>query len=118
MLAERIINPIFFVGSGVRLMSIFQEIIVAYDVSLNSRRNQLYQKLLDLGLVAIQKSVFWGRITKAEQSLILRLLNQYLDPKTDKAFSIRADLSENILRHSVGYQDKKNIFENRNYEVI
>lgn len=73
-------------------MGIRKEVLVAYDLEDNKSRTKLFEKLKDLGLCPIQKSVMWGFLSQAEQSAVHRLFNEYLERKTDRAFLIRAEL--------------------------
>ena len=99
-------------------MSLFQEVIISYDIQKDKNRNKLYQKLLDLGLSPIQKSVFWGKLNFAERKLVLGLFQELLDPQTDKAFSLKVNLIEQIQENSFGYNQKNDFFEDKLYEVI
>ena len=41
----------------------YSQIIVSYDISNTKKRNKFFEELKDLGLISIQKSVFWGICT-------------------------------------------------------
>lgn len=57
-------------------MELYSEVIVTYDVADNKNRKKLREGLLDIGLSDIQKSVFWGRVNKAERKAVTRLFQK------------------------------------------
>lgn len=59
----------------------------------------------DLGLVHIQKSVFYGDLKPAEGKSLARTARQLLDSKQDKCFWFPCHLSEALMRECVGYKD-------------
>lgn len=85
-------------------MSLYRFYLVCYDIENNKLRKQFYGNLKDLGLMPIQKSVFWGQLNKAEFKSLQRLAKGKLDPKTDKCFWMATDLTVAQLRKGVGYQ--------------
>lgn len=93
------------------------EILVCYDIGDNKRRRKLVKELKDIGLINIQESVFWGRVLNAELQTLRRILETLLKKPEDKAFILRASLSEQIERNSFGYSDFS-IFEERDYEIL
>ena len=98
-------------------MEIYQEFIAAYDISENRRRKKLYDTLLDMGLVPIQKSVFWGRTTNAERKAIHRLFHQIMQKETDRAFIVKARLAENLKNDSFGYENNE-CFSKDRFKVL
>jgi CRISPR-associated protein Cas2 len=61
------------------------EILVSYDIENNKIRSKLFDKLKDFGLRPLQKSVFWGRIRKPEEKLLISYINQNIG-KADSFF--------------------------------
>ncbi len=75
-----------------------KEYLICYDIEDNKVRKKMYTLLLDLGLNNIQKSVFWGFLTRAECNSI------YLDAEenlyeSDKFLMMPASLKyrENLF---------------------
>jgi len=84
-------------------MDLFYDVIVCYDIDNNKKRKEVFEKLRDLGLKPVQKSVFWGRILPAEQ----RAINQYLDneiQRPNKAFVIKGSFTKQFQKNSYGYE--------------
>ena len=50
--------------------------LLAYDIAENKLRKSIYELLLDLCMVPIQKSVFWGELTKPEALTIQRKMRE------------------------------------------
>ena len=73
----------------------YSQIIVSYDIENNKNRKKLFEELKDLGLVSIQKSVFWGYVLLSEKRVIRQLFNIYCD-KMDKAFLVNVNLDRNL----------------------
>lgn len=84
-------------------MAVLHEVLVAYDVENNKRRKALFEALKDVGLVPVQKSVFWGHITLAEEKYVVRLFSD-LEKGADKAFLVRLNLSQAMAERSFGYR--------------
>ena len=82
---------------------LYYEVIVCYDVQCDKRRKSLYDFLLDIGLLPIQKSVFWGHACMAERNAILREFNQQLDRRTDRAFLVPAALRDTLKTAAFGH---------------
>ncbi len=80
----------------------YSQIIVSYDLSDTKKRNKLFEELKDLGLVSIQKSVFWGYVLVSEKRVIKELFKKYCDIKTDKAFISNVSLDKD-MQNSFGY---------------
>lgn len=96
-------------------MSIRTQVLAAYDVSDNKARKELTERLKDLGLVPIQKSVMWGYLSKAEQSAAMRLIEDLIE-KNDRAFLLRVNLTDQ-LNAFVGTVPA-DIREPRNYDIL
>jgi len=79
----------------------YSQIIVSYDIENNKNRNKLYEELKDIGLMPIQKSVFWGYVLVSEKRVILQLFDKYCD-KFDKAFLVNANID---INNSFGYKE-------------
>jgi len=84
------------------MMRLMTEYIVAYDIEDNKDRTKLFDELKNCGLAPIQKSVFWGFITKAEATSIQKLLEKYTD-NTDRSFMIKASMCSSPKEHIIGY---------------
>ena len=81
----------------------YREILVCYDVAGDKRRSRLFDALKDIGLLPIQKSVFWGDVTAAEFKAIQREFLRLLDPKMDRALVVNAHLRDAAARNAFGY---------------
>lgn len=82
----------------------YSQVIVSYDISDTKKRNKFYEELKDIGLVSIQKSVFWGYVLVSEKRVIKELFKKYCDKKTDKAFMSNATIDKD-LKNSFGYSE-------------
>lgn len=80
----------------------YTQIIVSYDISNTKNRNIFFDELKNLGLISIQKSVFWGYVMSYEKRIIRELFKKYCNTKTDKAFISRVSLDEH-LKNCFGY---------------
>lgn len=98
-------------------MSIYNEVLVAYDVEVNKFRTKLFKRLKDYGLIPIQKSVFWGRLTKAEIAAVERLFPEFLKGENDRAFIVRADFADQISKGGFGYGDGS-LFKEELFAVV
>lgn len=96
-------------------MALFYEVLVSYDIEDNKNRKKLFDELKDMGLVSIQKSVFWGHLKVAEIKMIPHLFDKYCSDN-DKAFFVKANLSKEILKNSFGYEAYD--FEVKEFEYI
>lgn len=76
---------------------IYCEILVGYDVQKDKSRNLLANALKDIGLISIQKSVFWGYATLADRKAIQSKFSEFLDQAEDRAFIIPVNFRERIL---------------------
>lgn len=99
-------------------IKLYNEVLVSYDITDTKQRAKLFTKLKDMSLTAIQKSVFWGHLNKAEEAGVRRLLKTHC-AKTDKAFIARVNLAEQIRRHNgIGYDEKDFPKHSADYHVI
>ena len=96
-------------------MAIYHEVLVSYDIEENKNRKKLYDELKDMGLVSIQKSVFWGHLKGAEIKMLSHLFDKYCTDN-DKAFFVKANLSKEILKNSFGYNEED--FEEKTFEYL
>lgn len=84
-------------------MKLYREVLVAYDVEDNKRRDRLFKGLKDIGLRPIQLSVFWGMVLGAEEKAIRRLFRNELDRELDRAFIIPVSVADNPRTGLFGY---------------
>lgn len=96
-------------------MALYYEVLVSYDIEDNKNRKKLFEELKDMGLVSIQKSVFWGELKLAEIKFLPNLIEKYCTGN-DKAFFVRANLSKDILSNSFGYS--KEDFESKSFIYV
>lgn len=94
----------------------YTQIIVNYDISNTKNRNKFFEELKDLGLVSIQKSVFWGYVLLSEKRVIKELFKKYCEIETDKAFIANVILDKN-LTDSFGY-DEDDFSHPESFEII
>ena len=79
-----------------------QEYLVSYDIEDNKVRTMVYKECLKYGLQPVQKSVFWGYLTKAELLSINRYMHSSLG-KNDKALITHSNLSRTGKCFLVGH---------------
>ena len=94
----------------------YTQIIVSYDIREKKKRNKFFEELKDLGLVSIQKSVFWGYILPSEKRIIKELFKKYCEIQTDKAFIVNVTLDKD-LNDSFGY-DEDDFSHPESFEII
>ena len=82
-----------------------QEYLISYDIEDTKIRTSLYKELLKLGMLSVQKSVFWGYITQADFNSICHFFKQKLK-NTDKAFLTKSNLNGRGQSFFVGHQEK------------
>jgi len=100
------------------MRKLHNEVLVSYDIEDNRNRRQLFQKLKELGLVPIQKSVFWGHVNAAEEASVVRMLRDYSEVG-DRAFIVRVKLSAQIAeKNSVGHNPQDFPGEPPRYHVL
>ncbi len=54
-------------------MSLYVKYLVSYDIADNKIRKKFFDSLKDLGLVPVQKSVFYGDLKQAEVKALNKL---------------------------------------------
>ncbi|MBZ7985244.1 CRISPR-associated endonuclease Cas2 [Campylobacter sp. Cr9] len=59
--------------------------LISYDIEDNKSRTKLFEELKDLGLLNIQKSVFYGELSKSEIKVVKELSKKLCDDG-DRAF--------------------------------
>jgi CRISPR-associated protein Cas2 len=69
------------------------EVLISYDIEDNKTRTKLCNKLRDVGMITIQKSVMWGRLIPADIKLAKRILQSELEA-SDRAFLLVSKLTE------------------------
>jgi CRISPR/Cas system-associated endoribonuclease Cas2 len=67
--------------------------------------------------LAIQKSVFWGHLNRAEENAVRRLFKQYCR-QGDKAFVARIKLAAQIKLNSFGYSPEEIPLKPVDYYVV
>ena len=99
------------------MKNLSNEVLVSYDIEDTRQRTKLFNKLKDISLSPIQKSVFWGHLNKAEENSVKRLLKEHCSSK-DKAFIAHIELSRQIKNSSVGHKAEDFPIQPRRYHVI
>lgn len=69
-----------------------REVLVCYDISCSKSRTRLLEALKGLGLTPVQESVLWGFLREAEIREVQRMLDHYVDPRTDRGFIVPANM--------------------------
>jgi len=99
-------------------MKVEYEFLVAYDIADNKSRKKVFDGLKDLGLFSFQRSIFIGKINKAEDRSIKRLLQQHTNKNCDKAFFLRGSFISQLQESGIGYSDfELNILDMVSYEL-
>lgn len=93
----------------------YSQVIVSYDIENNKKRKKLYDELKDIGLIPIQKSVFWGYVLVSEKRVIKELFKIYCE-NNDKAFITNVNLDKN-LKDCFGY-DENDFKHPESFEII
>jgi len=94
----------------------FVQVIVGYDISDTKNRTKMFNDLKDVGLLPIQKSLFWGYILPSEKRLIKNLFKKYCDIKIDKAIISNVNIDKS-LDDTFGY-DKDDFKHPQGFEII
>lgn len=94
------------------------EVVVCYDIADGRLRQKLADALLDIGLIRLQQSVFWGRLRPADEKSIARELRACVRDGTDRAFFCRLDLSRVIETNGFGYLPSELTEKNPNHVFI
>ena len=97
-------GPIDSSGDAVK-DKLYKAWLVCYDVEDNKVRRRLFEALKDIGLVAVQKSVFWGLLNEAEFRALKREARTLLDDSSDRIFWVSADLSGKLSEQGIGYKN-------------
>ena len=102
-----IIGPISLSGNIMEQI-LRQEYLICYDIENNKIRKKIYDELARNGLRAVQKSVFWGYLTRAELNSIRRFISNIID-KDDKSLITRTNFHGRGFSYLIGH--KKEDFE-------
>jgi len=94
----------------------YSQVIVSYDIEDNKNRKKLFDELKDIGLIPIQKSVFWGYVLVSEKRVIRKLFKKYCDKESDKAFLVNVNLDKS-LENCFGYT-KDDFKHPESFEII
>lgn len=86
-------------------MSIFTKYLVCYDIDSDRTRSRFFDALKDLGLVPLQKSVFYGELNPAELRELWKMSRKMLDEDTDKCFWIPCSIKTEAMRQFIGYKN-------------
>ena len=100
------------------MATVYNEVLAAYDVEDNRSRTRLHKELKGIGLTPIQKSVFWGHLTPAEEEATFRLFWEHLKSPEDRAFVIRAKISRQIDRRGHGYLPGELYDTPKRYDIL
>lgn len=73
--------------------------LISYDIENTKNRTKLFENLKDLGLINIQKSVFYGELQKSEKVVVKRLFEKYC-AKDDKALIVAVNID---IKDTFGY---------------
>lgn len=65
--------------------------LISYDIEDSKSRTKLFEELKDLGLLNIQKSVFYGELSKSEIKVVKELFKKLCDDG-DRAFLCRCEI--------------------------
>ncbi len=84
-------------------MAFYTRYLVCYDIEDNRKRKRFSDSLKRLGLVRLQKSVFFGDLSRAELKAMERLAREILSPEEDRAFWIPTSLDTDALKEGIGY---------------
>ena len=98
-------------------MKLYNQFIIAYDISETKNRTKLFESLKDLGLISIQKSVMWGFLNKAEYNAAKREIKIYMDKNTDNVIISRIDLLNKKENEIFGNQQELLKLPER-YEIV
>ncbi|MDT8439413.1 MAG: CRISPR-associated endonuclease Cas2 [Wenzhouxiangellaceae bacterium] len=91
--------------------------IVCYDIADSKLRGKLADSLLNIGLVRLQQSVFWGRLRAADEKAVARELRARIE-QPDRAFFCRLRLSEVVEQNGFGYLPSELTERNPNHVFI
>ncbi len=86
-------------------MNKYTRYLVCYDIPDNKLRKQFSDSLKDIGLIALQKSVFYGDLNFPEAKELARLAHRLLNSDTDKCFWFPCFLPIEEIKKCVGYEN-------------
>lgn len=86
-------------------MGMYTKYLVCYDVSDNKRRRKLFEALKNLGLVAMQESVFYGDLKNADINSLRRTVMSLLKEDEDKCFWFPCFLKVQDIKNCFGYKN-------------
>lgn len=98
-------------------MGLYTRYIVCYDVENDKTRSKFFDFLKDLGLEPIQKSVFYGQLTRAEIRCLKNKAHELLNKDSDCCLWLVCPLNPEDFKDFVGYQSLS-ITEAEGYETI
>lgn len=87
------------------MSSLYVRYLVCYDIADNKKRKRFSDQLKDLGLIPIQKSVFYGDLRPPEVRFLSRIIFELLDSKEDKCLWFPCHLSIDRIRNCLGLQN-------------
>jgi CRISPR-associated endonuclease Cas2 len=82
------------------------EYLICYDIENTKSRTKVFKELEKSGMRSVQKSVFWGYLTKAELSSICRFIDG-ITGKEDRTLITRTNISGHGFSHLVGYSKEE-----------
>ena len=88
-------------------MSQYVKYLVCYDIPDNRTRARFASKLKDLGLIPLQKSVFYGDLKPAESKALSKIAKDMLDDDEDYCFWFPCHLNFTDMRSCIGYKNFK-----------
>ena len=97
-------------------MNGYAKYVVCYDISDNRNRAKFYTELKNLGLIAVQYSVFLGELNSSELKWLTKLASQHVK-SPDKCFWFQIPFDVNNFSKFPGYQEFKFI-EHDGYDCI
>ncbi len=100
-------NPTCLNGDAMKkVRDLRQEYLIAYDIEDNKIRTSIYNNLLTFGLKPVQRSVFWGYLSRAELMEVKRNLEYGLNITTasDKAFISKSNFNSHGHNYYIGHK--------------
>lgn len=82
--------------------SIFVKYLVCYDISDSRKRRQFFEDLKDLGLIPVQKSVFYGDLKPPEVKMLSQMIKNKLDPEEDSCLWFPCHLTVDRIQSCLG----------------
>jgi CRISPR-associated protein Cas2 len=86
-------------------MSAYVHYLVCYDIPADKTRKKFFEALKDLGLVPLQKSVFYGCLLPQEVKSLEQTSKKMLSSETDKCFWFACHLDIEGIKKCVGYKN-------------